>query len=341
MQHVAIDLGSQQSQICAREPDGTIVLETPWATHELREFLAQQSPSRVVLETCAEAFCIAEIALSAGHEVRVVPAALVRALGVGERGLKNDQRDARKLSEMSCRMQVPTVHIPQAVHRELKARITSRAALVRMRTQLVNVVRSYLRTHALPRLRATPETLSRKLRAQMLSRADGVPSHLVHLLDTLDALNQQIDHADKELVELCSHDEVCQRLRSIPGVGPVTALSFMAVVDTPERFVETYKLGSYLGLAPGERSSGQRICTTAITRAGWGYLRGVLVQSAWTLLRTRKDDALSQWALSVAKRRGKKPAAVALARRLAIVMLALWRDGSRYEPNRLRPPRAA
>jgi transposase len=330
MQHVAIDLGSQQSQICIRQPDGEITLETRHSTPKLVAFLSEQPPSRVIVETCAEAFCIAEAAQQFGHQVRVVPAALVRALGVGERGLKNDQRDARKLSEMSCRMEVPSVHIPAAVHRELKARITARAALVRVRTQLVNVVRSYLRTQAMAALRATPETLSRKLRKLLLASAHGLPSFIEHLLQTLDALNTQIELADHELAALAQQSEVGKRLMSIPGVASVTAMSFMAVVDTVERFPEPYKLGSYLGLAPGERSSGVKIRTTGITRAGWGYLRGVLVQSAWTLMRTRPEHPLSQWALAVGARRGKKIAAVALARKLALVMLVLWRDGTRY-----------
>jgi transposase len=332
MQHVAIDLGSKQSQICARSPDTTILYEGACPTPKLAEFLSKQPFSRVIVETCAEAFTIAEAALSYQHQVRVVPASLVRALGVGEHGLKNDQRDARKLSEMSCRMEVPSVHIPAAVHREHKARIGARAALVRVRTQLVNTVRSYLRTLALPAVRATPETLARRVRHALLSRPEGMPSFVEQQLYTIEAVNEQIDKADQELVALCSQHEICQRLMSIPGIGPVTALSFVAVVDTTQRFPEPYRLGSYLGLVPGERSSGVKNCRTGITRAGWGYLRGVLVQAAWTLQRTRPNDPLCQWAAAVGKRRGKKVASVALARRLAIVMLALWRDGTRYSP---------
>ena len=331
MEHIAIDLGSRESQVCIRRADGTIVEEKRWPTPRLNELLSQRPQSRVVLETCSEAFCIAEEALGSGHEVRVVPAMLVRALGVGERGLKNDLRDARKLSEMSCRMEVPSVHIPAAVHRELKARITARAALVRVRTQLVNTVRSYLRTQAMASVRATPETLATKVRKALLQRPEGLPSFIEHLLAMVEVLNAQVQEADAELAARSKDDEICKRLQSIPGVGAVTALSFIAVVDTPERFAEPHKLGSYLGLVPGERSSGVKICKTGITRAGWGYLRGVLVQSAWTLLRCRPTDPLSQWASSVAKRRGKQVAAVALARRLAIVMLALWRDGTRYK----------
>ena len=97
MNHVAIDLGGKESQICIRQPDGTIVEERKVPTRKLTEVVATWPTSRVVMETSAEAFRIADAAIAAGHEVRVVPGTLVRLLGVGERGVKNDQRDAQQL----------------------------------------------------------------------------------------------------------------------------------------------------------------------------------------------------------------------------------------------------
>ena len=91
MQHVAIDLGSKESQICIRRPDGSILDERKYPTRKLVELVATWEPSRVVMETCSEAFKIADAAKAAGHEVRVVPGTLVRLLGVGERGIKNDR----------------------------------------------------------------------------------------------------------------------------------------------------------------------------------------------------------------------------------------------------------
>src|SRR5262252_5548493 len=99
MQHVAIDLGGKESQICVRSSDGSVIEECRKPTAALGRYLERQPRSRVVIETCAEGFATADLAIRLGHEVRVVPAALVRALGVGARGLKNDQRDARALSE--------------------------------------------------------------------------------------------------------------------------------------------------------------------------------------------------------------------------------------------------
>ena len=138
---------------------GEIIEEARRPTIGLGPWLASRDPARVVFETCTEAFRLAGVAQQHGHDVRVVAATLVRSLGVGQRGLKNDVRDARILSEASCRIDLPSVHIPTVVSQEVKAICVSREALVRMRTQLVNRVRSYLRSRIGRRVRATPETL--------------------------------------------------------------------------------------------------------------------------------------------------------------------------------------
>jgi transposase len=118
MQHLAIDLGSRESQVCIRNADGDIVSERKVHTAKLSDFLARQPLSRVILETSAEAFLIADAASEHGHEVRVVPATLVRTLGIGERRMKNDQRDARKLSEVSVRIDLPRRRICESGARE-------------------------------------------------------------------------------------------------------------------------------------------------------------------------------------------------------------------------------
>jgi len=120
MEHVAIDLAGRESQICVRSADGAIVHETRCQTRDLPKFLKTREPSRVVVETCAESFMVADAALASGHEVRVVPATLVPALGVGSRKTKNDRRDCQLLSEASCRIDLPSVHIPSAQSRDRK-----------------------------------------------------------------------------------------------------------------------------------------------------------------------------------------------------------------------------
>ena len=148
MEHLAIDLGGRESQICIRSSDGEILLERRIQTASLKRYLKGRPPSRVVLETCTEAFAVADGAAAAGHEVRVVPAALVRSLGVGARGVKSDRSDARTLSEVSCRIDLPSVHIPSQQARDRKTMCGMRDGLVECRTKLMNTGRGWLRAES-------------------------------------------------------------------------------------------------------------------------------------------------------------------------------------------------
>jgi transposase len=334
MEHIAIDLGGRESQICIRNHVGEIIRETRFPTSRLEGFLASAEPgARVLLETSAEAFQVAEWARRHGHEPRVVPSSLVRALGVGERGLKNDRRDARRLSEMDCRMEVPSVHIPSARSRERQAEVTSRQALVESRTALVNTVRSYTRTKALPRVKATPETLAKNMRLFLSSSAESIPSHIERLLLVIEELNARIDEADKALKEIADQDPVCKLLQTMPGVGPVTSVCFATAIDEASRFESSNRVTSYLGLTPGENTTGFKTKRTGMTKAGSGRTRWTLNQAAWTMVRCRPHDPIVMWFQQVAGRRGKKIAITALSRKMAGILYAMWRDQKPYNPG--------
>lgn len=336
MDHIAIDLGGRESQICVRSADGSIVEETRQATAHLAKYLKRRPPSRVLLETSAEAFKVADCAAELGHDVRVVPATLVPSLGVGSRGVKTDRRDAQILSEVSTRIELPSVHRPSEVSRVRKSMCTAREALVTSRTQLVNTVRAWMRSQLLPIPSGRVETFPRRVRRKALASGDGLPDFIEQLLVTIEAHTSQVSRADRQLVNWVKDDEVCQRLTSVPGVGPVTAIRFVAAIDDVSRFPSAHAVQSYLGLVPGEDSSSNRKRRTGITKAGSPRVRWALAQAAWALRIARKNDPLVLWAAEVEKRRGKKIAITALARRLAGVLFALWRDGTRYDPSRLR-----
>lgn len=335
MQHVAIDLGGKESQVCVRSPDGQILHEGKLATLRLPQFLRRQAPSRVILESCAEAFRIADAATACQHEVRVVPATLVRSLGVGARGIKTDRRDAQVLSEVSCRIDLPSVHVPTDLARERRSMCGVREELIACRTALINCVRGWARTQLVRLSTGEASTFAARVRKTTLQRADGLPEYIERMLKAIEALNEQIVAADKELEQMAEQDPVCQRLMSVPGVGPVTSLRFVAALDDVARFPTSHAVQSFLGLTPGERSSSERQQRTGITKAGPAPVRRALVQAAWNLRRFRPADPISLWAAQIEQRRGKFIATVAVARKLAGVLFALWRDGSRYEPHHL------
>jgi transposase len=333
MDHVAIDLGGINSQVCVRSADGKVKLERKIATRRLRDFFAIAEPSVVILETCAEAMAVASQAKARGHDVRIVPATLVRSLGVGARGVKTDERDAQALSAASCRVELQSVHIPSPRARELKQLMGARDALVHSRTLLCNHVKGQLRGQLL-RVRATPSRLPEAVRQLLIEKPEGMPVHLERILRSLEVLTEQILEATKEITPIAKGDPVCRRLMTVPGVGPITSLRFLSTVDDPTRFKKTHQLESYLGLTPGEDSSSSRQRRTGITKAGSSPVRWTLVEAAWSFRRAQPEDPAILWYEEMAKRRGKKIAIVALARKLAGILFALWRDGTSYDPCR-------
>lgn len=333
MDHVAIDLGGRESQVCIRSPNGQILQELRLPTRELGE-LFERPRSRVVVETCAEAFAVADMAKDGGHEVRVVPASLVRALGVGARRTKTDRKDAAALSEVSCRIDLPSVHVPSHWSREAKSLCGMRDTLVQSRTQVVNTIRGYLRRHLKRTGQGTFVTLEARTIKHFATAGQEMPRFLRRQFAMLNHLHLAVKEATAEVEEWVEANSTCVRLMTTPGVGPVTALRFVAAIDSLDRFESAHKLEAYLGLTPGEDSSSERRRITSITKAGPIAVRWTLVQAAWSALRSRPDDPMCVWARKIADRRGVRIAIVALARKLAGILFALWRDGSTYRPHR-------
>jgi len=340
MNHVAIDLGGRESQICVRQPDGTILDEGKHPTRSLISKLQSWGPSRVIVETSAEAFRIADAALAAGHEVRVVPATLVKTLGVGSRGVKNDQKDARVLSEVSCRIDLPSVHIPSSQARELKSISGSRELLIDLRTALINNVRGWMRTQLWRVRSGATSSFPERVRGHAQRLEQTLPPHVERNLVILEQLDVQIRQADRQVEQFAKQDPICRRLMTVPGVGPVTAVRFLAAIDRCERFESAHALQSYLGLTPGERSSSDRERPTGITKAGPTATRRMLVQAAWSAWRRRPNEPMVRWATKIGERRGKHIAIVALARKLAGILFAIWRDGTTYRASRGAAPEA-
>jgi transposase len=331
MEHVAIDLGGRQSRVCIRSSDGNILLERTLRTASIAEFLEKRPTSRVVVETCAEAFFVADAAQRLGHQVRVVPATLARSLlNVGARRTKRDEADARNISMASCRLDLGSVHIPSHVSRDRKTMCGMREALIRSRTMLINNVRGWLRTQIKSPGTGQAESFPQRIRALFPT---GLPSYVERQLVCMDTLTEQIREADRELSATAKADPLCARLMSVPGVGPLTAVRFAAALDEHGRFSGAHPVESYLGLTPGEASSGDRQQRLSITKAGPRHIRWVLVQAAWSARRWRKCDPMVVWSRGVEARRGKKIAIVALARKIAGILYAIWRDGSSYDPN--------
>ena len=338
MEHLAIDIGGRESQICVRSAKGEITAEKKLRTADLPKLFEQREPSRVIFETCAESFWLADAAKKARHEVRVVPTTLVKALGVGSRSTKNDRKDARMLSEASCRMELPSVHIPSMESRDRKSMLSARDSLVASRTMMINVVRGWMRTRAI-RLRRTGDVVSFPERVREICTE--LPAYIDRMLNTLTVLTAEIANADRELRTIAKNDARCAKFMTVPGVGPMTAVAYRATLDSVERFPDAHRAQAYLGMTPGEYASSEKHRRTGITKAGSTRMRWLLIQAAWTARRFAKNHSMVLWATEIEKRRGTKVAVVALARKIAGILFALWRDGTCYSDPASAESRAA
>src|SRR6187431_1318915 len=224
-------------------------------------------------------------------------------------------------------------NLPTQLARERRNRCGVREELVAVRTALVNCVRGWTRTLLLKFPSGVTTTLTKRIRDAATKHPPGLPEYIERVLASIDAIQEQIRKADKGLEQLPAEDPVCQRLMSVPGVGVGTSMRFVAAIDDVARFPSAHAVQSYLGLTPGEHSSSDRRQRTGITKAGPAPVRRTLTQAAWALRRSHPKDPISLWATDIELRRGKFIATIAVARKLAGVLYALWRDNSRYTPN--------
>jgi len=337
VEHIGIDLGSRTSHICVRSSEGTIEHESSMKTTSLASWLSGRSAARVVIETCNEAFTVADQVSAEGHEVWVVPAAVVQQLGVGYRGVKNDVRDAQVLSRASVALgeELPRVHVPSTESRKRQALLTQRGNLVQARTKLVNGVKSQLRAQLLRLPTGTTESLPKRVRE--LLGEDTLRTMLEPTLAAIDGLSASIRELAKQLAERTAKDAQVRRLKTMPGVGPLTAAAFVAGVDDLSRFETSAQLASYFGLTPGEQTTGGKTRLTGVTKAGKTTVRTLLIQAAWALVRIAPDSALGQTYRVLVERRPKQVAITAVARKMVRVLYAMMRDEQPFDPRITRP----
>jgi transposase len=164
------------------------------------------------------------------------------------------------------------------------------------------------------------------------------PSMTKTLSPLRSVLNTEVTRADETVTTQVVEDPVVNRLTTLPGIGPITASAYVAALDDAARFGGAAQVASYLGLVPREYSLGEQQRRGRVMRSAHPYVQALLVQAAWRISRVKnpRTAALCAWAETIARRRGKKIAMVALARRLARILFAMWRDEVAYDPARIR-----
>jgi transposase len=336
MEHAAIDLHCRSSILCVAQSEGgyqeqSFVTDRP----TLLTLLKARPRMRVLLESSTSSEWAARVIEQAGHEVVVADPNFELMYATRARRIKTDLRDARALCD-ACRLgNYRLAHRSVEPWQSIRRRLSVREALVGSRTKMINLARALLRQEGMVMGSGAAEDFAKRLKKMQL------PAELAELVHPLNRsirlLSGRIDRLDRQLEVTARSQPRVVRLMSVPGVGPVTALAFAAVVEPAERFAGGEQVSCYLGLVPCEDSSSERRRLGRITKTGDSRVRWLLVEAGWRLLRSKGEEAgaLRRWGLKLAARRGKSKAAVALARRLAVILWAMDRHQRNYQAERV------
>jgi transposase len=335
---IGIDLGDRNSSYCVLDAEGEVVTHGSFKTEEtgLRIGFQGMPPARIVMEAGTHSRWVSHCLEDWGHEVIVAQPRKLRLI-YGDH-TKNDQLDAEKLARLARadeRLLYPIKHRGEEVQADLSF-VRGRVALVETRTKLINTVRGLAKSSGQRVPACSSEVFTERARESL---SEELLIALVYVLAGIDALSEQIRFSNE-----CAEHLVAEkypetaRLKQVPGVGTVTALTYVLTIEDAERFEKSRDVGCYLGLRPRQDQSGDSNPQLRITKAGDAYLRCLLVNcSHWILGAFGPDTDLRRWGLGLCERGGKnarKRAIVAVARKLSVLLHSLWKSGEEYEPLR-------
>jgi len=303
--------------VCGAESSGRLVMRRQLRRAQVLSFMRGLPRCVVGMEASGGAQYWARQFTALGHEVRLMSPALVMPY---RKGNKTDRNDADAILEAVTRPSMRFVMVKSVAQQDLLALHRVRAQLVKSRTALCNQLRGLLRERGLV-VRTGAAALKRSLPAALADESSELSGEMRELLSEMSqwlrTLEQRIASCEARITRKFKHDERCQRLAAVPGVGPLTATALVAAVGNAQRFRNGRELSAYLVLL-------------GITKRGDRYLRTLLIHGARSALRQCKDDTRSGWARRISAERGPNVAAVALANKNARVLWALLARGDRY-----------
>lgn len=333
---IGMDLGDKNHIAVVFDADGKEqgIAKVTNTKAALRNYFKQYKGAMVALEAGTHSPWISRLLEEIGCRVCVGNPRKLRFIWDSQD--KSDERDARMLG-MVCRIEPkllsPLRHRSSQTHVDL-ALVKSRDMLVQSRTKLINHARSIVKTNGERLPKCSSDSFAKRC-------AELVPTDLWPALEAIftmiGQLTDQIREMDTRIRELSQERyPETEQLQQVPGVGPVTALSYVLTIEDPGNFTKSRQVGSFLGLTPRRDQSGEMDKQLRITKAGNKYLRKLLVSSAQYVLGPfGPDSRLRRHGLSIAARGGKnakKRAVVAVARKLAVLLHRLWVSGQTYEP---------
>jgi len=342
MKHYAgLDVSVKETSICIVDEAGRICREMKVVSH----------PEDLLTVLCDPAWQLERVGLEAG------PLSQWLFSGLAEAGVpaicietrhakaflkaqvnKSDRNDARGIAQMMRVGLFRPVHVKTLASQKRRALLAARKILQEKALAIENDIRGLLRNFGLKVGIVGVVGFEQRIH----DLVEGVPE-LADIMEPLLAarrvLREKFAKLHRKVLLLARDNEVCQRLMTIPGVGPVVSLAFISTVDVPARFRNSKAVGPSLGLTPVLNQSGERHRVGRISLCGDEAMRALLYEAAQVMLtRVQKWSWLKAWAMNIAKRRGQKKAIVALARRLAVIMHRMWSDGTEFRWTREMAP---
>jgi transposase len=333
MRSVGLDLGVRHIAFCEVK-DGKVV--DRGAVRSLSQLALRlgpkSAPAEVGFEACREGWHVHDTLKKWGHRPRMLDTTRIRQIGVGQHRRKNDAIDAEAIALAVESGRVAEAHVLSPQRRALRAQLSVRGALVQTRSQYVTTIRGLARAAGILLPKSATASFVEKVAGSTMD--DDLRALIAPLVRTMQVLDTEIEQVEVRLSTMAEQDPTIALCATAPGVGLIVAATYVSVIDDAKRFRNAHAVAAYLGLVPGEATTGgpSKRRLGGITKQGNTYARTLLVQSAWSILRSRTStDPIKRWGDHIAQTRGKKIAAVALARKLSGVLWAMLRDGTFYD----------
>lgn len=336
--YVGLDVSKERTQVCVVAACGRVMFEGKTATDPdaLARLLARQAPGaeRIGLEMGAMASWLWH-----GLRAHGLPAVCIDArhahAALSTRINKSDRGDARGLAELMRTGWFREVRARSSGSQALRALLAARAQLIRMRADLQGQLRGLLKERGIRMPRAIGAMYRRRVReaaGDRIAPDDPMATIVVTFLSLHERLCDEQRAMDERIKAAAARDEATRRLMTVPGVGFVTASCFRQTIDDAGRFARSATVGAYLGLTPRRWQSGEVDRTGRVSKRGSIVMRALLYEAANVVMhRLRRPCSLQAWATALAARIGLRRAKVALARKLAVVMHAIWVDGTEFD----------
>jgi transposase len=332
--YVGLDVSLKQTAVCVVDGKGKILREGSVASDPdaIAAFIAAHAPGavRVGLETGPTSTWLWTELKSRGAPAICIDARHAKA-ALKLQINKSDRNDAAGIARIMQCGWYREVQVKTLESHAVRALLTSRALLVKIKRDLENEVRGLLKNLGLIIGRATMGVFAKRAE-ELIANRPGIALAVSPLLKARDEVGRQIAELDRQALRLARASVEARRLMTAPGVGPVTALCYLATIDDPARFAKSRNVGAYLGLTTRRFASGEVDWTGRISKCGDAMLRCYLYEAANALLtRVAKWSALKAWGLRVAKRSSLAKAKVAVARKLAVILHRMWVDGTDFQ----------